>query len=520
MFTALLRAGGFVRLTTALIGLALLVAACSDSDKATSPEQPASTKLGAARFEPGPCPKSDPPLKELEGADCGFLVVPENRAKAGSHAIKLPVATIHAVAKTADDPIVYMAGGPGVDPISQETVLLVQAGINRDRDLILMGQRGTLNAQPALLCPEIDRFNAEVVGLDYDAETTGRAHVEATRECHDRLVKEGNDLGAYNTTENAADFADLRTALGKAEWNVYGTSYGTDLALTYMRAYPQGVRSVVLDSVFPPDFAVQSTTWKSVKEAADNTFAACKQQPACAQRYPDIESQFARLVSDLEAKPVGTQAPPSPGMPPVKVVLDGGAFLQWFVSIGGFATVIPSSIAALAEGDASQVAAVRAVGADPSRAGFDGTGLFYGAFCSEWVPFEPPSEILTVGKKLFPTFPDSVLRQAPQLAFLAEDCAVWNVPKAPVAQRSDKSSDIPTLIVSGTFDARTAPQLGEHAARSLSRSTVVNIPGAGHVVVPRNECAQQVFHSFLTAPTNSPDTSCVTTLTPAPFKDQ
>jgi TAP-like protein len=58
--------------------------------------------------------------------------------------------------------------------------------------------------------------------------------------------------------------------------------------------------------------------------------------------------------------------------------------------------------------------------------------------------------------------------------------------------------------------------LGEHAAKSLPKSTVVNIPGVGHVVVPKSECAQQVFHSFLAAPT-SPDTSCVKTLKPAPF---
>lgn len=501
----------------ALICVGLLLAACADSDRSSSPQDTATAaKPAPVSFEPGACPRTNPPVKELEGATCGFLVVPENRSKSDGRTIRLPVATIHAVAKTAEDPIVYMAGGPGVDPISQETSMLVQAGVNRDRDLILMGQRGTLYAQPPLLCPEIDMFNARGVGLVYDAASTGQKHVAATRACHDRLVRDGVDLAAYNTTENAADFADLRTALGKSQWNVYGTSYGTDLALTYMRQHPQGIRAVVLDSVFPPDLAVQSTTWRSVKEARDNIFAACKEQPACAQRYPDLAGTFTRLVSELETRPVTTQAPPSPGAAPVKVVTDGGAFVQWFVGIGALPAVIPDSIDSLAKGDPAQVAAVRAAGADPSRAGTDGTGLFYGAFCGEWVPYEAQSEILTEGKKLFPTFPDSVLRQAPQLAFLNEDCDVWNVPRAPAEQRSTKPSEIPTLIVSGTFDARTAPLLGEHAAKSLPRSTVVNIPGVGHVVVPKSQCAQQVFHSFLASP-SSPDTSCVKTLEPASF---
>ncbi|MFJ8630263.1 alpha/beta fold hydrolase [Streptomyces sp. NPDC093568] len=58
-------------------------------------------------------------------------------------------------------------------------------------------------------------------------------------------------MSACNTTENAADFADLRRALRIHRWNVYGYSYGTDLALTYLRRHPQGIRSVAIDSVVP-----------------------------------------------------------------------------------------------------------------------------------------------------------------------------------------------------------------------------------------------------------------------------
>jgi pimeloyl-ACP methyl ester carboxylesterase len=127
---------------------------------------------------------------------------------------------------------------------------LVDVGLNRDRDLILMDQRGTAGfSKPGLFCTESLRFVARRVGLVYDAASTGRRQVAATRACHRRLVEWGIDLGAYNTTESAADFAELRAALGIPEWNVYGVSYGTDLALTYMREHPEGIRSV---TSFPP----------------------------------------------------------------------------------------------------------------------------------------------------------------------------------------------------------------------------------------------------------------------------
>ena len=75
---------------------------------------------------------------------------------------------------------------------------------------------------------------------------TRRGHRSAT----------GADLIAYNSTESAADFADLRKALGYAAWNVYGTWYGSYLAQTLMREHPEGIRSVVLDSVLPTAYTI------------------------------------------------------------------------------------------------------------------------------------------------------------------------------------------------------------------------------------------------------------------------
>jgi hypothetical protein len=219
----------------------------------------ASASAGAtARFVPGACPERRVPLEAreaLKNARCGVLEVPENRTKSTSPTIRLRVAIVPAVTSTpSPDPLVYMAGGPGSAAI-QHAALLVDAGFNRDRDLIILAQRGTLHSEPTLACPEIDRFNARAVGLDHNAASTRRQHVAATRACRRRLVAEGIDLAGYNTTENAADFADLRTALGIAEWNVFGVSYGTDLALSYMRDHPQGIRSVAIASVVPPSVA-------------------------------------------------------------------------------------------------------------------------------------------------------------------------------------------------------------------------------------------------------------------------
>ena len=85
----------------------------------------------------------------------------------------------------------------------------MQLGINHDRDVIFVDQRGTLHADPLLSCPEIDQFVDEATDMSILAASTAQRDLDAVRACRTRLASAGYDLSAYNTTENAADIADL-----------------------------------------------------------------------------------------------------------------------------------------------------------------------------------------------------------------------------------------------------------------------------------------------------------------------
>src|SRR4029079_1061419 len=131
------------------------------------------------------------------------------------------------------------------------------------------------------------------------------------------------DVAAYNSTENAADIAELRVALGIDHWNVYGVSYGSKLALIVLRNHPQGIRSVVLDSVSPPTNNIAETWWSAPASSFKAIFAACAAQRACATAFPNLEEEFTATVNRLDEAPAI-----------VRVKDDSGALVT--VNVDGF----------------------------------------------------------------------------------------------------------------------------------------------------------------------------------------
>ncbi len=469
------------------------------------------------RFEAAPCPKTPEPIKELKRARCGFLIVPENRLSGKSRVIRLVVAIIPSRSRPArPDPIVFVAGGPGEAAIL-DTPFLVQAGVNRNRDLIIMSQRGTLYDEPDLNCPELDQYYARQVSLVFGAPSTGRAQAKAAAACHRRLVSQGIDLSAYNTTENERDFVDLRSVLGIHQWNVYGYSYGTDLTLSLMRDHPDGIRTAVIDSVVPPNIVSLPWTWSSAREGITAVFNECRKQPACNSKYPDLLETFTKTVQRLEANPIVRRVVPPQGGPAVKVVLDGGTVVNMAVGNRPKAQDMPEALFKLANGDPRIFLEARAAGAGVAEVPEQAQGMTQSFVCREWEPYGSPPAILRAGRREFPTLPDSVLINAPQLPFERELCREWNVPVGPPSQRIRVRSTIPTLVVSGTIDAKTGAEWGAYAASTLSNSTYVRIKGIGHWVIAQSPCAQRIFQSFLAHP-RSVDTACANAAAGVNFK--
>ena len=511
----------FMRIASLLFGPALLSACATGTNRAA----PGPTTV--PRFEPASCPKLQG-VEWLAHASCGYLIVLEDRSKPNGRTIQLMVARHRATSsEKRPDPILYLIGGPG-DIAPLEASEIIKANFIRDHDILVVSQRGTWGSKPALICAATNDFARELLGLRFYSEATKRAHLAASEACRRELAATGADVSAYNSTESVADLADLRKVLGIAEWNVYGNSFGTYTAQTLMRDHPEGIRSVVLDSVLPASYSIP-VNWRNTQYAFDNIFQACVAQPACNTAHPHLEQTFTGLVDQLDAKPLTpTISDPNTGKN-IKVMLDGGALIDWLRNQTYSVPMLqaaPDTIVGLAAGRRDSIEAIakdRAGRAPPYRPGAValGDGLAIGTTCRE-DNLGTTQELAAAGREAFPNYPASITREGiGGWAYVQEDCGeVWKLPLAPQSMHESVANNIPTLLVSGTFDTLTSLAGAKAAATHLSHATIISIPGVGHTVSYQSACAQKVIISFYAAPNVAPDTSCVGALKPPTFSSR
>ncbi|MGQ9928612.1 MAG: alpha/beta fold hydrolase, partial [Chloroflexaceae bacterium] len=323
----------------------------------------------------GACPFSVPSRARV---DCGTLIVPLERDRPVARSVALAFA-IFRDPRPAPDPIVYLSGGPGSPALASAPALWrAWQPFVAGRDLIVVDQRGTGASWPDLRCPEIGAFAAEARRQGLAGRAYAQGEAAALLACRERIAAAGTPLRAFTTAAAAADLRDLRLVLGYTQWNLFGISYGTRLALAMLRDDPGGARSVILDSPYPPQESLYAGMPANLNRALGTLFADSEAQPGCAAAYPDLEARFWRLVAALNADPL--LANPGGGSD----ALTGNQLVQTiFRQLYAWQSIprLPAAIVALERGNVEPLQALvaerRGVGAGQSQA------LYYAIQCAE-----------------------------------------------------------------------------------------------------------------------------------------
>jgi pimeloyl-ACP methyl ester carboxylesterase len=464
-----------------------------------SPTPPASYQ---PVFEPAECAF---PVPEGTNPECGYLVVPENRARPDGKQVRLHVAIFHSrSANPNPDPVVHLSGGPGASALALSGYLF-HTGLDKildSRDLVIFDQRGTGYSQPSLNCPERQAITPQLLDGSLSKAEEDRLIVDVFQRCHDRLSAQGIDLSAYTSAASAADVEDLRRVLGYPQLNLHSVSYGTRLALTVMRDDPQGVRSVVLDSTLPLQVNLYTALAPNAARAFKVLFDRCAADRACSQAYPDLETSFYNLVDQLNANPLMVNVQANGSVYPVRV--DGDLLVDvLFTGLYNPSVIsyMPKMISDIQQGNTAILKERLGLYFDTSTA----LGLQMSMICAEEIPFSSPEEAFDLAQGTPPQianfFPASV-----QPLFTA--CQAWGA-DPDLRENLPVTSNVPALVLGGEFDPITPPSWGRMAVENLSQAYFYEFPANGHWVTRSSGCAISMMLAFLEEPDTPPDSGCI-----------
>lgn len=467
------------------------------------------------RYEPTECKY---PVPEGDTVECGYLIVPEDRSQPDGPTIRLHVVNFKSKSETPKpDPIFVVHGGPGAAGgvinwlwTSEPFVSAFRA----ERDNIYLEYRGSNFSEPVFYCPEMEADVAELAGMSFSEEIAWSA--AAIQACAERTAQEGHNLSAYNPLDAAADLADLRTALGYDEVNVYGVSYGTVLSMLLMQHYPDGLRSVVLDSVGPPDVNWIDAQLEVVTGAFAALFQACATDPTCSVAYPDLEEAFYAVLAQLRATPVAVTVADEAGVS-YDITVDDQMFVSYVregMFIGDGFTAMPAGIYAAFNGDFAPVGQAW-LGYLSGRHGKTGPGtdagsqgIYYSMTCTHHGSFTDMEKARLIYDELEadPSVHDWAVTYI--LTDTLAACEYWNVqPPAPDIWEQSVESDSPVLMLVGTFDSDSAPLLSDAYVDAFANGYYYELP-YGHALL-FSDCGLSLMAQFFTDPTQAPDASCI-----------
>jgi len=427
-------------------------------------------------------------------ARCGTLKVPEDRSNPNSRQLELHLAVIPAIKREPEpDALFMLAGGPGQSAIETfPTMIALMSQIHQDRDIVLVDQRGTGKSNPLrCLDPEDESLDTEQV-------------LENLKACPATLDA---DVRFYTTEIAMTDLDAVRAALGYETINLYGASYGTRAALTYLRMFPEHVRTVTLDAVVDPEFVVFMDAAEDGQASLDKFFARCEADEVCKTTFPQLRNEFNDLLAQLGETPAEITIPHPVTNTPMKLTVTPQMVLNMVFNtlyMPELVATLPLSIH-VAYADENYAPLIsQAFLVNPGL--YD--GMLYAVTCTEDAPLISASEATKRSEK-------SVFGN--QTVNFVAICSQW--PKGEVSPefRQPIHSDVPVLILSGEADPITPPRHAEKVAEGLTNKLHLIFSGMGHGNLA-SRCSMNLFKDFIkSASLTGLEPSCVASIKPPPF---
>ena len=456
---------------------------------------------------------------------CTTVPVPLDRSGAVPGTIPLSVERLQSGPTQSSSAVLALAGGPGqaADPLAGVLAKGIAPAL-ADRDLIVYDQRGTGRSAP-LSCKALDYSQA----LAQATELTVGEFFEA---CAQQV---GPARGAFTTQESVQDIEAIREAFGYQKLVLYGTSYGTKVALEYAERYPQYVEALVLDSVVTPE---GPETFKlATFQALGPVLGELCSSGACAHITANPLGDIAQLDARLRKHPLtgyvydgsGHRHSDTLGEPGLLGILEAGDLNP------ALRALLPAAVQSALRGESAPLLRLDLLSeglipnvplgpgnsqSEQEASEESNNALFAATTCEEQhLPWQRTAAPTTRRAEALAALHD--LPNSDFYPFTAEtawqnssivECLNW--PAADAAPPAAGTlPNVPTLILSGAQDLRTPTANARAVAAKIPDAQLLVVPYTGHSVVGSDfsDCAELAVKAFFAgaavqpcAPTNDP----------------
>ncbi len=431
------------------------------------------------------------------GYQCARMSVPLDHSGAVAGRISLFVKRVRARGRATRPPLFVLAGGPGQSATAAfdgDALALVYAGY-RDRDLIVFDQRGT-GRSGVLRCRALERANLLRAG-------------RAAGSCARRL---GARRGFYTSRDSVEDIDQVRRTLGARRIALFGTSYGTKVALGYALGHPAEVDRLVLDSVVeaggPNPFYLD--TLAAVPRALR---ALCR--GTCGAFTSDPVADLERLVSRMATEPVRGRIVDARGRARAGI-LDRGDLFSVLLA-GDFdpslRAAFPGAVRSALAGDGAPMLRLR-------RRAFEVDGvappprllsamLYTATTCEEtafpWTRASAPDprRRRAQAAAAAAALPDGAFAPFDRATALSNDlidlCGRWPAATPAPDFSAGPPPDVPVLLIEGEDDLRTPIENAQRVAAQFPRARLVVAPATGHSALGGDGtgCTDRAFARFM-----------------------
>jgi pimeloyl-ACP methyl ester carboxylesterase len=441
-----------------------------------------------AQIDFGPCAGSNT-------FACGHLTVPLDPGGTTPGTITLAIRRRRAPVGNATSAVLALAGGPGQSalPFAEDFAEILGPALST-RDLIVYDQRGT--------------------GLSHPLSCHGFEHPGEFRSLGALIAACAGQIGAerafYTTPDSVADIEAIRIAGGYEKLVLYGTSYGTKVALQYAQDHPEHVEALILDSVVTPNGPdpLDRETFAAIPRVLRQLCSF----NGCAHITSNPVHDLAQLVRRMRRGPIGARLVDGHGH--TRTVHVSSNELLDVLLAGDFDPILRAefitAVRAADEGDDAPLARLlaRAIGGEASESSEEGIDvpLYYATTCEEeafpWSRTGSPSQRLAQAQAQVGALAPGAFApftSANAFAFSdAQACAFW--PFATAAPPVDDAPlpNVPTLILSGADDLRTPTANARSVAAEIPDAHVVVVPNTGHSVLTTEPttCAREALNAL------------------------